>query len=452
MDASQATNGFPSGPGLPPPDPTNHRRYTTQEHVTPVMAPYPQRPPPAFQGHTPHEGKFFRGANHELRTRKHAVESVTMVEPLLKPHEKVSANVMSFYERTKYGEEEPPGAGEPQRPPASAQMNVNSIDRYGSKDAPASQFAQILQPWVQPSGTIVDVANQSGLPPAANSFTYNLQRPLLNGYLTRLGVSQVNLDWNVPNIIQGYNDKILVGIGNVGVVDVTLSPGFYSGPELAANISTNVNTALNGAGIFSTFLDCSWSARNGRLAFGTQNPSSIINTLSTGVFFDTANLAPKEKNQVLRTYNTIGVTYPQTRSTLFYQSSLSTFSSLNTGFNLNPYKTPYTSYIDIISDKLSQYMRVKDGETAQQPETNVLARVWLTPLNKATTFDASGAKLGTTPFTLTWDPNTMKWFRWSPNEAVFDFDIQVKDEYGNLVPWSGSRPFEFNMTMLASET
>lgn len=341
--------------------------------------------------------------------------------------------------------------GVPQRPPASAQFNVNSVDRYGSRNAPDSQFAQILNPWVAPSGDITVYTNEAGLPPPASDYRYSLQRPIMNGYFTRLGASQVALDWNIPNIIKDFNDQIKVAIPNFSTINVNLNPGFYSGPRLAANISSSVNRALSTATypFIPSGFDAAWNNTFCGVAVQLVNAS----TISSGFCFDTSSLSGTEKKKVLTTYDTIGVQYPQTQSTLFYVDSTNTLqSSINSGFQLNKYKAPYTNYIDIISDKLSQYMRVKDGETAQAPETNVLARVYTVPPNQSQTFDASGNTLGTRPFKLVWDPNTMKWFRWSPNEAIFDFDIQVKDEYGNLVPWSGNFPFEFNMTMLASET
>lgn len=341
--------------------------------------------------------------------------------------------------------------GVPQRPPASAQFNVNSIDRYGTRSAPDSQFAQILNPWSAPNGDVTVYTNEAGLPPPASDYRYSLQRPIMNGYFTRLGASQVNLDWSVPNIIKDFNNEIKVAVPNFSTLTVNLAPGFYSGPDLAANISTATNNALATAGYSfnPSGFDTAWNDTFCGVAVQFLNAS----TINTGFCFDTTTLSGDEKRKVLTTYDTIGVNYPATQSTLVYTDGTGAVqSSINTGFLLNKYKAPYTSYIDIISDKLSQYMKVKDGETAQAPETNVLARIFTSPPNQSQTFDADGNTLGTRPFRLVWDPNTMKWFKWSPNEAVFDFDIQVKDEYGNLVPWSGRFPFEFNMTMLASET
>ena len=163
-----------------------------------------------------------------------------------------------------------------------------------------------------------------------------------------------------------------------------------------------------------------------------------------------------ERKRVLKTYKTLGIGWPNTQSTIYYGTDPVTFSTLST-VNVTQtfgekYRSPYTDYIDIISDKLSQYMKVRDGETTQVPETDILCRVFLTPPNSASTPDISGNQLGTRPFKMTWDPNTTKFFRWTPNEAIYDFDIQVKDMYGDLVPWSGKWPFEFHMNMLASET
>jgi hypothetical protein len=134
----------------------------------------------------------------------------------------------------------------------------------------------------------------------------------------------------------------------------------------------------------------------------------------------------------------------------------------------------YTSYIDIISNKLSQYMKVKDSETAWAPDTAVITRIYLTNQGMITapTITQTGTTafdtyaVGSRAFILNYTPQTPKNIKWDPAQAVNDFDIRVVDEFGDLVPWSQyttySPPnttqtyftefFEFQLTVLASET
>ena len=126
-------------------------------------------------------------------------------------------------------------------------------------------------------------------------------------------------------------------------------------------------------------------------------------------------------------------------------------------------------------------MRVKDSETSWSPDTSVITRIYLTNQGTITspsvlykeitgsaptqqiTFDEFA--VGSRPFILNYTPNTPKNIKWSPDQAVVDFDIRVVDEYGDVVPWNLftqntilGQPtnfqefFEFQLTVLCSET
>jgi hypothetical protein len=53
---------------------------------------------------------------------------------------------------------------------------------------------------------------------------------------------------------------------------------------------------------------------------------------------------------------------------------------------------------------------------------------------------------------MTIDYNTPKHIRWSPDQAINNFDIQFKDEFGQIITWNTRYPTEYQMTFLASET
>lgn len=309
--------------------------------------------------------------------------------------------------------------GKPIRMPAYAQLNINSVDRYASATQPVSQYALFQQ-----GASLVK----------ANNFNISLQRPLLSGYFTRLTVSQAQLQWSVPTIVANVNDEmILFDISNNIAYEITLSPGFYNGSQLAAQIQTQV---VAQAGASWSAFTCTYST----LKYGFVMASNVAGLNFRLITSSQIPGPPVPQNtSVLNLYSMIGVTYTNT--------SLSTSTQF-----LGPSRFVYTSYIDIISTKLTQYMRVKDSETAYNADTSVLCRIFTTPLNQIVRGDASGNLIGSTPFTLTWDPNMPKHIKWDPSQYVYDFDIQVKDEFGNLVPWSSGNPFEFQLTLLASET
>jgi hypothetical protein len=108
----------------------------------------------------------------------------------------------------------------------------------------------------------------------------------------------------------------------------------------------------------------------------------------------------------------------------------------------------YTRYIDFDSDVLAKFAKVKDGMTRQlQGQTNVLARVYLTAFNtKEKTY------IATEPFSIAVDYSTPKNIRWNPMEYLNDFDITLRDEYGDELYWSPEYSTEYQLTIQVSET
>lgn len=310
--------------------------------------------------------------------------------------------------------------GVPQRPPASAQLSINSIDRYASAQNPVAQYA------------LFENANAQNTP--ASDFIITVQRPLLSGYFTRLAVSQVQLDWKVQTVTQGYNDQFqFKDMSNNNIYLVNITPGYYNVYELAAAIET----AVQGVGAPWNAFTCVFSDQLQALIMAS-NVAGLTFRLISNALIPGPQVFPVN-TRLNNFFDMIGVVY------------------LNAAFSLTTHtlgncRTIPTRYIDICSRKLTQYMRVKDSETSFNPDTAVLCRVYMTPPNQRTLIDASGNLPGSFPFTLVWDPNTPKHIKWEPNQFIYDFDIQVKDEFGGLVPWSAKKPFEFQMTLLASET
>lgn len=315
--------------------------------------------------------------------------------------------------------------GVPQRPPASALFNINSIDRYASSANPVAQYAPITTP----------PTSATGLIPYANNYNMSLGRPLLSGYFTRLGVTQVQLDWEIPTIVNNVNDALYMLNDTSGTsINITLTPGFYNGTTLAAMIQTRLIAGWATAGAPIPGLTVTYQSSTNSLTFSAGGAISFHFAIPTAY----AQLGANPPSRWLKTFNSLGLSYRNTQTA--------------PGQLTNSIKLIYTSYIDIISRKLTQYMRVKDSETSWNPDTAVLCRIYLTPPNQRLIADASGNGLGSQPFTLCVDPNTPKHIKWSPDQFVYDFDIQVNDEFGDLLPWSQAYPFEFQMTLLASET
>ena len=348
----------------------------------------------------------------------------------------------------------------PIRNPSHAFFNINSIDRYASAENPISQFAMITR--------TAAILNST---PASN-YQMSLQRNLLTGYFHRLTVTDVNLQWNIPTInSQNYifNMTTINGQGIATTHNVVLPQDFYTFTELATQLQIAIRAAFSAL----TTLTVVW----GDTANGSAYRFTIATNVSSTIYFNTTlsditGILPGQSigeatRAMLKLYNMIGVTTINVG-----QLELATELSLTPTFPT----LIYTSYVDIISNKLSQFMRVKDSETAWAPDTAVITRVYLTNQGTITapTVTQQGITapavseifqtfaVGSRAFILNYTPTTPKNIAWNPGQSIIDFDIRVVDEFGDIVPWNVRRVnangdyfveyFDFQLTVLASET
>ena len=342
----------------------------------------------------------------------------------------------------------------PIRNPASAFFNINSIDRYASAQNPISQFALVTQ----------TAAILNSIP--ASNYQMSLQRNLLTGYFHRLTVTDVNLQWNIPTInSQNYifNMTTINGQGIATTQNVVLSQDFYTFTELAVQLQIAIRAAFSALTTLTVVWEDSKNGSGYRFVINTNVSSTIFfnTTLSETTGILAGQSIGEATRAMLKLYNMIGVTtinvgQAETNSALYLTPTFPTLI--------------YTSYVDIISNKLSQFMRVKDSETAWAPDTSVITRVYLTNQGSTTapTVNQTGTTtfetfaIGTRAFILNYTPATPKNINWSPGQSIIDFDIRVVDEFGDIVPWNVARTtsagsyfvefFEFQLTVLASET
>ena len=311
--------------------------------------------------------------------------------------------------------------GVPQRPPAYAYLLIDSKDRY------TSTRDQVL-------GNV-----------PANDFTVQRGNALLYGYFTRLAITQVSFDWKLPTIVENKNDAFYIenGTTNVSVI-LQITPGFYTPDALAAVMQSQIQGAA-GLGLGAA-----------TVTFNPTTGSFVVNGNGTPVKFVDPTTDPVTENEpeeiqiILRTYLTIGVT----------NTNITAAAAVQT---LAPPNMIYTRYVDIVSKELTKYQNVKDNDTSPQNQlSQVVVRLYTTPPNTyiptgvvpgAGTETDPTVALGDRQFTLCVDYNTPKHIKWNPNEAVYNVDLQVYDEFGELLPWDNNLyPWEFNLTIVASET
>jgi hypothetical protein len=156
-------------------------------------------------------------------------------------------------------------------------------------------------------------------------------------------------------------------------------------------------------------------------------PFALVNTYNPGPFTDA------QQSVWSRTLVTLGANQTNTVGS-------------NTQFLGSP-QLLFTKYVDIVSERLAKFQRVKDADTLLTNKTNHVWRVYTTaPSTRVDPTSTPG------PFDICIDPNTPKHSMWSIDEAIYELDFKLYDEWGQLLPWTPEYNTEFQLTLLASET
>jgi hypothetical protein len=306
----------------------------------------------------------------------------------------------------------------------NAILAVNSLDRYivsvnGRENQPFSDYL---------------VAQYFGRAPYSNNFTIQSPGALIYGYINRIVVSQIQIQYNIPTVINGVNDRFLVGDGATNVLyPVTIPYGYYVPDELAVALQTVITAVPQLAALSIT----------------------VVYDTTIGFRFDaTADFYFPDLNE-------IEATAGETAQTVTIALKAYRLLGLNVGNGFPETEQLsqvfpnflYTPYIDFYSDVLTNYQNVKDTNTSVSKPKGLIARVYLSGNGNLQSQTATAA-LGSEPFVVTADMNSPKIIKWSPDVAVPSIDFQLRDCYGDLIPTTpttDSLSTEFQMTLLCVE-
>ena len=269
--------------------------------------------------------------------------------------------------------------------------------------------------------------------PYGNSFTIQSPGSLIYGYITKIVVSQVQIQYNVPTVNEDLNDTFYIDVAG-SRFEINIDHGFYYPDELAAYLQTTIRAEdpVLFASLFVIFFP-----RNGFI-FNNTASGNAISFPEPEVVRQAFNLSAGEVTNLYKTYRMLGITTDNDIPSLI-QNSQDYPNFL------------YSPYIDIFSDVLTNYQKVKDTDTSVIRPKGLLARLYLSGVGNPQRTDSTSA-LGTTPFIMTADLNFPKVIRWTPDQTVTSVDIQLRDCYGDLLPgYENGYSTEFQMTLLCTE-
>jgi hypothetical protein len=318
------------------------------------------------------------------------------------------------------------------RPTSTAILAIDSEDRF--RDYPDAR-------------NVTDPLNRSPY-----NFVITKNQSLMNGFFTRLAVTEVVFPWTLPNI-NPSTATIICTVAATAIpaaeFQLELDVGFYTPSMIASALQTlvrNINPVTLGA--FT-------------MTYGVSS-IGIPTTTQLPIFQYDTNNVPAGVTISFRPLTAADDPFfrEPLRKQLF---DLLGFSNANTvlaaqGYGAQTY-CQFTRYVDIVCTQLTANQALKDT-MSQVVARDVLARLYVNdaPSAQSTTLPSSSTFCppGCMPTTIYRDYVTPKQIQWIPNQPVPGYlRFQVYDDagfalsdYDYLASGNGSN---WSMTLLVSE-
>jgi hypothetical protein len=283
---------------------------------------------------------------------------------------------------------------------------------------PAEKGTTIRMP--STANLMLDSADRDAIYTRANAFQITRPNAILNGFFTRIGTTEVVLEYSTPNISAAFaNNTLTIDISGTGAPVTYTANGFFN----AAELSDWVAAKLNAKG--GTWTIAAAPPSTGLGAGAIISPAANTYVTFTGPIADALAISGSEL-YVGPTADASGVLI----SSVFV--------------DLRPFR-----YLDFTSAQLTYNQDLKDSSTAPYPR-DVLCR-WYMAWDEAPAYDAYGFPIlmGYAPFQLRRTFSPPKQIRWDNIQSLGNIAFEVWDNTNRLAP------FNFNtnwlMTLQVSE-
>jgi len=305
--------------------------------------------------------------------------------------------------------------------------------------------------------------------PYANDFSITTPSALMNGYIDKIIISQIQLQYNLPNVIPNGNDLLVVayetsqqsGIYNYQLVVIPY--GFYTPKEIAAALENRLNFYISDLQPWAVEFTSSVGADFGFSVY-SNNQDGLRFFFPSPDMMRVPSIFVLSETQITR--------YLKTCKLLGFNNNNSEPTDFLGQVSWNAPDFLYTPYIDIYSDALTNYQKLKDTDSSTSRRKGLLSRVYLSGVgtpqittngyaNEDFLTIVPSTALGSNPFILTYDLNNPKIINWTPDTAINSLDFQLRDCYGDLLwnyqPAVYAGEFlevyntEFQMTLLCVE-
>ena len=273
----------------------------------------------------------------------------------------------------------------------------------------------------------------------------NKQRPIMFGYMTRLALTEMNIQWDTPNVNSTNNTMTLAlysstdsATPTVALQDYTrveLLSGFYTPDELATDLQSELNlnseVVANGLTFSVSYDDRDGSFRiNQTATYGSGRVKGYFKIIS-GLAPTSLTGLPQKQDDLLYCMGIQSVTKAGVEPVGYYSVINGAYAPML-----------YTPYVDVVSNLLTKNQNVTDGTTSSLVTSSKLARIYLSneaiinrhgDLETGTDVTTVCNIVGTRPITFRREFKTPKQIQWNTTENVDIIDIQVLDYKGNVI-------------------
>lgn len=319
--------------------------------------------------------------------------------------------------------------GVPLRMPAVCLMTVDTADRLIYTQSTSAAPASLA------TGGFSD-ANFGN----TNSVYINKQQTLINGYITRVALTDFNMNWYIPNVNQNNNSftvnllaapspqTITVSARKTGLPNVV--DGWYTMTELATSLTTALNAAVVAAGLGALYV-FSVQANKEERYFSIFNNAGIAGSKAR------FSIVPRFGNRTERLSSQVDdlcqmMGFGNLRADITGEAFTGSYASML-----------FTPYIDIVSKQLTKKQNINDNCTSQISGQNLLYRIYINSngivANPSSAASGTGADaqesfmLGCRPFTISREFQTPKQIYWDTKEFINVIDLELQDYLGRTL-------------------
>jgi len=296
------------------------------------------------------------------------------------------------------------------RPSSTALFTVSSADRFG---------------------TIADKRNVDLAVSSPYDFTIRKNESLLNGFFTRMGITEISFPIANPNV--SGSTSLLSITWNAGAgdnVETFLEFGFFTPSEIASALQESIR-----------LYDASLAGATVEYGDAGDPRFKIKSNSATTLYLRPVNqpIAQGYTRDQVQMYDMLGFTV----------------ANAGPATSLNSYATFFQKYqyFDIVSTLLTGNQNLKDSTTAPI-DRNILCRLYVDYENSynVPASDPLFAPAGTTPITIYRKFPVPKFVQWDVKQPVGQLNFQVYDQDGVLLEsFEGFGSMDWKMSVLVSE-